>query len=280
MPSLQGRYWIATVPQYMFTPYLPNGMAYIKGQLEIGEGGFVHWQLLLYFNDKKTKSFVREMMGDGVGTFYELTRNEKGSEGYVWKDETQVVGTRFEMGTRPMRMNSKVDWGVICEQAVVGNLESIRSENPGVYVRCYGSLKRIKLDHSKPKARNNVRIEVYYGVSGAGKSHKAWEELGMDNTYLKIPTTKWWDGYQGEKNVLVDEFRGQVSISLLLTWLDPAGKPLRLETKGGGCNAEFERVILTTNKHPSEWYPEEDEMTKAALMRRLNIIEFNTIYNT
>lgn len=279
MPAPQGRYWMVTLPYATFTPYLPEGMAYIKGQLEAGtETGHLHWQLLCYFNNKKTKTFIRNMLGDDTGTNFQLTRNEQAVEEYVWKEDTRVEGTQFELGSRPVRMNNKCDWAVVAGQAVSGELEKILEENPGVYVRCYNSLKRIKLDHQKPKTRGNVTVEVYYGVSGSGKSHKAWEELGYDDTYFKQPTTKWWCGYEAQKGVIIDEFRGQVSISLLLLWLDVAGRPLTLETKGGGCCASFTRVILTSNVHPRDWYPELDEMSKNALLRRLVITEFNEVY--
>jgi len=121
---------------------------------------------------------------------------------------------------------------------------------------------------------------LFLGPSGTGKSHAAFGAFGTEApAYSKIPTTKWWDGYQGEENVIIDEFRGAVSIALLLRWLDPAGYPLTLEVKGGGCVAKFKNVILTSNLHPLEWYPELDNATKQALLRRIEITEFNTVYS-
>lgn len=124
-----------------------------------------------------------------------------------------------------------------------------------------------------------MQVRLFYGPSGTGKSHKAHAVFSAEKTYFKVPTTKWWDGYQGETQVIIDEFRGAVSIALLLRWLDPAGYPLMLETKGGGTVARFNDIIITSNLHPLQWYPELDAATKDALMRRIDIIEFNTVYS-
>ena len=37
-------------------------------------------------------------------------------------------------------------------------------------------------------------VKVFWGDTGSGKSHTAWEEAGVA-AYSKDPTTKWWDGY-------------------------------------------------------------------------------------
>lgn len=140
-------------------------------------------------------------------------------------------------------------------------------------------MKKIKSDHEKPKTRGKVKVRLFLGPSGTGKTFQAWTELGYENTYSKIPTTKWWDGYQGEEKVIIDEFRGQVSVGLLLRWLDPAGYPLSLETKGGHTVAAYTNIILTSNQHPRDWYPDLDVATQEALQRRIEIVHFNEKYN-
>lgn len=48
----QAKYWILTIRHADFLPYKPNGVEYITGQLELGEGGFLHWQLMVAFERK------------------------------------------------------------------------------------------------------------------------------------------------------------------------------------------------------------------------------------
>jgi len=48
-----GRYYLLTIPHEHFPPFLPNGIVYIKGQLERGDGGFLHWQLVAVWPKSK-----------------------------------------------------------------------------------------------------------------------------------------------------------------------------------------------------------------------------------
>lgn len=106
---------------------------------------------------------------------------------------------------------------------------------------------------------------------GTGKSRRAWEEAGLE-AYSKDPRSKFWDGYQGEKNVIVDEFRGGIDISHILRWTDRY--PVRVEIKGASRPLEAERLWFTSNVDPRMWYPELDQATIDALIRRINIVHF------
>jgi len=90
----QGRYWIFTIPSHCYTPYLPPGCVWSRGQLELGEGGFLHWQFMSVFDKKVSLATVRRI----YGSFHaELTRSEAAIE-YVWKEDTRVEGTQYEIG--------------------------------------------------------------------------------------------------------------------------------------------------------------------------------------
>jgi len=126
----QGVYWLFTIPHYGFVPFLPDTCNWVKGQLERGEGGFLHWQFIVQFKSKKSLAAVRAIFGDWHA---ELTRSDAASE-YVWKEDTCVdPSTRFELGRRPFKRNSPVDWDSIKLAAQSGDLSSIPSD---IYVRC------------------------------------------------------------------------------------------------------------------------------------------------
>lgn len=88
----QGVFWVLTIPHAFFTPFLPPSVTWIKGQLERGDGGFLHWQILVAFAAKKSLGAVRECFG---AVHAELSRSES-ADRYVWKDDTAVEGTRLE----------------------------------------------------------------------------------------------------------------------------------------------------------------------------------------
>lgn len=255
-----------TIPQHLFTPFLPSGIQWIKGQLEEGnEGGYLHWQLVVSIATKKSLAWVKSIFGDSVHC--ELTRSAA-AESYVWKEDTRVPNTQFELGTRLLKRNSATDWEEVRKRAKLGELDEIPGD---VYVRNYANLKRIERDHLKPVAMERT-AQVYWGPTGVGKSRRAWGEAGME-AYPKDPRNKWWDGYSGQPNVVIDEFRGDIGINNILRWLDRY--PVSVETKGGSVALRATQFWFTSNIDPRSWYPDLDEETKRALLRRLQITHFD-----
>ncbi|ALE29793.1 replication associated protein [Lake Sarah-associated circular virus-44] len=256
------RYYILTIPHYAYTPFLHTSCNYVRGQLEQGASGYLHWQMVVFLKSPQRRSFVKKLYGDEA--HIEPTRSAAAME-YVWKQETSVPNTQFELGSLPTSRCSSKDWDAIRSSAVEGRMESIPSD---VYIRCYNSLKRIAVDHSKPVCIER-KIIVYYGPTGTGKSRRAWDEAGFD-AYPKDPNTKFWDGYNGHKNVVIDEFRGIINISNVLRWFDRY--PVLVEVKGSSAVFKAENIWITSNLHPDDWYPELDPATKLALKRRLLIV--------
>jgi len=115
-------------------------------------------------------------------------------------------------------------------------------------------------------------VVVYWGRSGTGKSRKAWEEAGFD-AYPKDPNTKFWDGYQSQENVVIDEFRGKIDISHMLRWLDRY--PVIVECKFGATTLRATKIWITSNVDPRLWYPGLNQDSLEALLRRLTITHFN-----
>lgn len=135
----------------------------------------------------------------------------------------------------------------------------------------YGTLRKIKQDYlqADPQVR---RVSVFWGKTGTGKSRRAWEEAGF-SAYPKAPTSKFWDGYQGQQNVVIDEFRGIIEISHFLRWMDRY--PLLVEVKGTSVVCCAEHIWITSNLSPRQWYPALDDETFDALNRRFTeIVEF------
>jgi len=59
-----------------------------------------------------------------------------------------------------------------------------------------------------------------YGSPGTGKTHRS-RELGGESYYIKAQN-KWWDGYQQEKTVILDDFdkAGSALAHHLKLWTD------------------------------------------------------------
>jgi len=260
----QGLLWIGTIPSVaaQWTPQLPEGVQYIKGQLELGEGGLEHWQVFFTFGTKKSLAAVRNLWHPVIG-HWELTRSAAAEE-YVWKEETRI-GEPFEFGERSFRRNSKVDWQLVRQNAEQGVFDAIP---PDLFIRYYGNIIKICAASLQPTPMERS-CTVFWGPTGTGKSFRAWNAAGID-TYAKDPRSKFWDGYCGQRNVIIDEFRGTLDVSHLLRWLDRY--PVRVEVKGSSVPLQATNFWITSNLSPAFWYPELDPASFDALNRRMNVV--------
>jgi len=268
----QGIFWLCTlscssVPDLLLLRCgeLPADVVWVRGQKEVGSaGGYLHWQFVVAFSGKKSLAGVRKVLGSAVHA--ELSRSELAND-YVCKEDTRVDGP-WEWGTKPIRRNSKTDWESVWTAAQSGDLLAIPAQ---VRVVSYRTIRAIASDYaSVPPIERTVF--VFWGTTGTGKSRRAWDEAGLD-AYSKCPRSKFWDGYQSQRHVVIDEFRGGIDVSHLLRWCDRY--PVRVEIKGSSRPLVCEKLWFTSNLDPREWYPDLDEETKSALLRRFNITHFN-----
>ena len=113
------RYWIGTIQEsarWIPPANLEEPLVWLRGQEEIGESGNRHWQLVATFSKPVRLRTVTTVLKAG---HWEATRSVR-AESYVWKEETAVPGTRFELGARPIQRNRKDDWDRIRSLAESG----------------------------------------------------------------------------------------------------------------------------------------------------------------
>lgn len=275
MPCPQGRYWLATIScaHLAEQPSLKDPICYLKGQKEQGEGGFLHWQVLAVTSKRCTLKMVKQALHQSAHV--ELSRSDA-ADSYVWKEETRVPDTQFELGSKPISRARKEDWDKILLSAKRGSFDDIPSD---VLIRNYSAIKRIRVDSMVPIRREEVIVNVFWGATGTGKTKRAHDEIAGRDFFDKNPLTKWWDGYRGQKLCLIDEFAGRVDIINLLRWLDRY--PCTVEVKGFSVPLEVTEFWITSNLSPENWYPDASNEHVRALKRRLtNVVRFVEPLNT
>jgi hypothetical protein len=169
----------------------------------------------------------------------------------------------------PIKRNSKRDWDYVFTLAKKGEFDDI---DKSILVTSYLNLKKIRSDYMIPSVRSDIEVNVYWGITGSGKSHRAFTEAG-DCFYAKPSTNKWWDGYQGQPNVVIDEFDGSINVVHLLRWFDKW--PCLVETKGGTVPLQASKFWITSNIAPGNWWADIKLSHLDALNRRItNEVEF------
>ena len=123
---------------------------------------------------------------------------------------------------------------------------TITKENFGSFLQYGRSWQRYRalIQQEDTRGFRRVQVIVHSGTTGTGKTRTAMES---EEGIYKISgcQLRWWDGYEGEKTILIDEYANQVAITELLPLLD--GYQYRLEIKGGFTYAAWTKVYITTN---------------------------------
>lgn len=188
----------------------------------------------------------------------------KAAEDYVWKLDTRIPNTQFQLGSRAIKRNDKTDWALVKQQAQTGNLNDI---DPSVFVAHYRSLKQISIDYgSMPIDLSSCCGIWIFGPPGVGKSHFAREHY--PKAYMKMQN-KWWDGYQNEENVILDDLDSKILGHHLKIWSDKYS--FVAEMKGSSKMIRPKNFIVTSN-YTIETLFADDVMLVDAIKRRFYVI--------
>lgn len=272
MPAKQFQYWSVTIwkDKGIWEPKLDDWITWIAGQEETcPTSGRLHYQVAFHTRTKKTYSGLQDKYRWCKGPWGHLSHSRsEAADTYVEKLNTSVSDTQFQLGARKTKMNSKIDWAKQLDLAKRGLENEI---DPGVYMRCYSTIKKIKAENmQKADDADDVTGLWIWGEPGVGKS-----KLARD-CYPGIfdkPCNKWWDGYTCGP-VLLDDFDKvhKVLGHFIKRWTDRYS--FTAEIKGGTISIRPPRVVITSNYSPEEIFGEDMTLVEA-IRRRCKVIHMN-----
>lgn len=215
-----------------------------------------HLQGFIYFANARTMRCLKNV---NTGIHVEKMRGTpKQASEYCKKG-----GQFWEEGQVPTQ-GSRTDWAEVRDALKTNDVINVIDEYPQC-LPAIRTLERYKALLLKPKHRD-VTVIVRWGGAGTGKTRWAYDNY--PDLYSK-PRGEWWDGYTGQSAILLDDYYGYLPYSELLRVLDRY--PYQVPVKGGFVQAQWDTVIITSNKPPQEWY---QQGLTDALRRRFKEIIF------
>lgn len=238
---------------------------YIVYGKEVGEGGTPHLQGYIYSTKKLS---LRQLKKISPKAHWEQRKGtHQQAREYCIKD-----GDFFEQGTPPQKNGGDK----LADRAAM-NKKLI--EKPLTELVAEGEISILTIPTLK-KARNILKQELesfetkdcrgiwIYGPPGTGKSHSARTEYG-ESLFIKAQN-KWFDGYEGQKVIVLDDLDTPVLGHYLKIWADKWS--CTGEVKGGTVPLVHETFIITSNYLPQELWAEDQNMQNA-ILRRFKIIK-------
>jgi len=237
----------------------PEIMEYLVFQQERSpETGRLHWQ---GYMELKYQLRVKTLMEKCV--YYSSVHFEKrrgsalAARNYCMKDESRIGDAPIEYGVFTGRPSTSehLKLGDAIKHVENGGRLSLLDKM--ILVNKHKGLLFLSglVKHTRPP----VDVYWFYGKTGTGKSFLARKMY--PDAYVK-DNSKWWDGYDLEDAVIIDEFRknSDISYDRLLSLLDPY--PYRCEVKGAYTTIIASVVIITSNYWPWQIYEHWEELER------------------
>lgn len=268
--STRKRSWFLTINN--FTPLdvdRLNGLdcRYKIWQIEKGkECGTPHIHALIYYDNARV--WPKKLFPTAHIVY---PKNLQKCIKYCSKEDTRVEGP-FEFGDRPQQGN-RSDLDAVAKAVIDGTpLKTVAEQFPSHYVKYSRGLKLLREETQKHRDQDEgVTVLWLWGLAGVGKTYIPHQIFGED-IYIK-DGTPWWDNYDHEKCILIDDFDGKWPFRDLLRLLDRY--KYQGQFKGGYIKINSPFIIITCEFPP--WHFWEGNELKQVTRRIREIIKIENV---
>lgn len=152
-------------------------------------------------------------------------------------------------------------------------LDTMILEDPVMYHQYGRTLTKLEDIAMSKRWRTEMTKGVWlWGPTGVGKSHTAFEGYSPETHYNWPPDNGWWDGYQQQDIVVINEFRvGRMSFDELLQLVDKWPHSVK---RRGRMPLPFvsKKVIITSSMSPSDVFGDQSKDKIEQLLERFEVI--------
>lgn len=209
-----------------------------------------HYQVFIWFESKRSQAAIRKLLKPRhvEAKYYNATE----ADGRKYCSKDQIV---YEDGYPP-KQGERTDLKALAEKIQNGaRLDEIIQSNPYAY-HVYGrTLTKIEDICNRKIKRTWMTAGIWiHGPTGTGKSHTANELAKQYASVYKWKDDKgWWDDYNGQEVVILEDFRGGIPYNQLLQIIDKWEYSV---SRRGRPPAPFlaKLVIITSALSPSACY--------------------------
>lgn len=258
----------------------PEAFKYlIYGREVAPETGTPHLQGFFVLQSARTlrglKDFL-QAMGWNRGVHLEQAKGSVQSNiDYCSKSDANP----YECGIRPSQ-GARTDLYQVADSIAAGaTIDDIAESFPVEFIK-FGNGIRSLLATRCGSRTEKTRVIWCWGPTGSGKTR--WCNDTYPEAYWKDGNTKWWDGYHGQPQVIIDDFRPskEMPFNFLLRLFDRYA--LQVEVKGGYVGFTSSVICVTSPYTPEQlftrmnWLEEED---LAQIYRRIDEVKEFTLIN-
>lgn len=259
--DLQGKYWCFTwnnpnIDYVQARDLLKDQQDCVYGCFQLERVSTLHFQGYLEFSKLKRLSQLKRI---NPAIHWERRKGSQQqaidyctSETYKGEDKGRVAGP-WTFGTpSESHQGRRNDILAAVETFKSGGIRGLAEENPAEFVRYHRGF--FALASLTPPTKPVPEVILHFGPTGVGKTERVFDS---EPDLWPSPVTDglWFDGYVGQKSALFDDFAGKfnkLGLAQLLRVLDRYN--VQLPTKGGFTWFVPERIYITSNFHPLDWY--------------------------
>lgn len=279
---LQGKNFFLTYPKCtlekdvaMTLIKAKNETTYVAIASELHLDGTSHLHILICMKQKKN---ISNPLYFDLNTFhgnYQVARDSDDVLTYIKKSDKNLLESGSYVGNNPSKVQKIAIQNKLLLSKPLHELVDEGSLSLFNYKQIKESIDNYNLD--KIKVPDYIPKECYWicGTTGIGKSRYI-RDTYPSAVYFK-PQNKWWDGFTGEKIVLIDDFdkSGACLGHYLKIWSDCYS--FNAEIKGSTIKPVYDKFFITSQYRPSDIWcagsdrEKWDEEMKDAIERRFTI---------